>query len=155
MKNGGNQMNCNKRIKVLSAFALTITILVCSATASIADTIYDCSYLFDVGNKAYKDTDFYKLCSSVSGFDDLTPENGAMYFVALQGIIGSVEYIDFGNQDKCHQWITFEDDPVRICLDCYDTFVDSIVMVVDPSGEVYAYSNITDNYAEFLASMNK
>ena len=67
-----------------------------------------------------------------------------------------LEYIDFGNRDECRQWLSFKNDPGQICLDCYDTFVTNIVIVVDiPSSKIYTYSGTEDNYIEFILNMSK
>ena len=52
-------MACNKLLKFIAAFVLGVTILASSSTVSVADTIDDCSYLIDMGSKAYNDTTFY------------------------------------------------------------------------------------------------
>ena len=57
-------MACNKLLKFIAAFVLGVTILASSSTVSVADTIDDCSYLIDMGSKAYNDTTFYEFSSS-------------------------------------------------------------------------------------------
>ncbi|MDO4385280.1 MAG: hypothetical protein Q4E18_04695 [Clostridia bacterium] len=147
-------MNRNKLLKVLAAFVLSVTILTSSTTVSIADTIDECSYLVDMGSKSYSDTLFYEYSSSF--FDDSEFDKGCIYFVVTSGEYGFVEYIDFGDRDECHQWIAFKNDPRQICLDCYDTFVTNILLVVDTSSnKVYTYSDMEDNYIEFILNMSK
>lgn len=148
-------MACNKLLKFIVAFVLGVTILASSATVSVADTIDDCSYLIDMGNKSYSDTMFYELMSAV--IDDGEFNKGCMYFVVTSREGGIVEYIDFGDRDECHQWIAFKkNDPGQICLDCYGTFATNIVIVLDASSnKVYTYSDMEDNYIEFLLSMSK
>lgn len=147
-------MACNKLLKFIVAFVLGVTILASSSTVSVADTIDDCSYLIDMGSKAYNDTTFYEFSSSF--LDESEFNKGYMYFVATSEKVGIVEYIDFGNRDECRQWLSFKNDPGQICLDCYDTFVTNIVIVVDiPSSKIYTYSGTEDNYIEFILNMSK
>ncbi len=65
LKKGENDMTSNKVIKMLIVFILCMTVLGCSASTAFADTIYDCSYLINVGEKSYSDTLFYQLITSV------------------------------------------------------------------------------------------
>lgn len=157
LKKGENDMTSNKVIKILIVFILCMTVLGCSASTAFADTIYDCSYLINVGEKSYSDTLFYQLITSVpEAADDF--ENikyGGMYSIIISDGTAIVEYINMGDRDKCHLWFGIECTPAQICIDCIDTLINSPVLVYDvSSGEIYSYSSIdTDDYVQFVLDM--
>lgn len=154
LKKGKIYMTSNKVIKILVVFILCMTVLGCSVSTAFADTIYDCPYLMDVGDKSYDDTLFSEIISS-SAFADYfsNAKDGTMYSVVVYDDMAFVEYLNFCDRDKCHLWLGTKGDPAQICLDCWDTFVNTPVLVCNvSSGKFYGYST-TDNYAQFILDL--